>query len=197
MPKNKKPVGVRIPRHYQITSPTDWKTSGESELPAGLPLGLPSGNTCLVQPIGAEAFISNGLIPNNLLPIVADSIDRAIKGKEESEEEVNKRMMDLAKEPGYLEAVFKMADDVTLFCVLSPKVEPVPVIDESGEAPDRDPEKLYVDQVDIDDKLFIMQFALGGTRDLERFRSELADAMVTLSPVGDGEATADGAPSSS
>jgi hypothetical protein len=48
---------------------------------------------------------------------------------------------------------------------------------------DRDPELLYVDEVDEDDKNFIMSWAFGGTSDLEKFR-EAKDKLVERLSAG-------------
>lgn len=178
--KDKKYKGPVLPRSLQITPASEWKTTDDKG-PQGFPLLLPSGNTCLCRPIGAEAFLTHGLIPNQLLPIVQDTVEQAIKGVPRDAEAEDKRLREMATDPNSVSSVLEMANTVTVFCVLEPKVEPVPELGPDGEEVARDPEKLYVDRVDVEDKLFIMQFALGGTRDLERFRLELADAVAATS----------------
>jgi hypothetical protein len=73
-------------------------------------------------------------------------------------------------------AVFDMADAITLACVLKPEVHPVPPPGEDGSV-SREPGLLYIDQVDMDDKFYIMSFGMSGTRDLDGFRKELAGSM--------------------
>lgn len=48
----------------------------------------------------------------------------------------------------------------------------------------RDPEALYIDEVEMDDKMFIFGWAVGGTADLERFREESAAVLADV-PVGE------------
>jgi hypothetical protein len=62
-----------------------------------------------------------------------------------------------------------------VFCVIEPTVNPLP----ENEA-DRKQELLYVDEVDLDDKFYIMAFALGGTRDLEGFREATGSGVANL-----------------
>jgi hypothetical protein len=76
--------------------------------------------------------------------------------------------------------MFEMADAATVYCVVEPIILPVPVPDpDSGETPERDEDALYVDEIDVDDKLYIMSHALSGVRDLEQFRAELGKQLVT------------------
>jgi len=46
---------------------------------------------------------------------------------------------------------------------------------------DRSPEFLYCSEVDFEDKMFIFQYAVGGTRDLERFRQEYSESLDSIS----------------
>jgi hypothetical protein len=165
-----------------VTPVSEWKGKKTAE-----PLDLPSGNTCLVQVVGAQAFLRAGAIPNSLLPMVTGALEEAQKGKK-STLDPNKIMEEVAKDPEKLAEIFGMADAVTVMTVIEPRVQPVPVADESGVVPERDPDTLYVDDVDDEDKFFIMQFAMGGSRDLERFRNELAanvDALESSDDVVD------------
>jgi hypothetical protein len=57
-----------------------------------------------------------------------------------------------------------MADNVTIYCVVEPMVNPLPA---DGV---RNDDLLYVDEIDLEDKLFILNFGVGGSRDLEAFR---------------------------
>lgn len=161
-------------RNKSTTSPKEWKGKRTA-----LDLELPSGNVCKVQVVGAQAFLRAGTIPNSLLPIVTQALEQAQKGKTQKLDS-EAIMREVAQDPKKLTEIFEMADAVTVMTVIEPRVEPVPVADESGEVPERDPELLYVDDVDDEDKFFIMQFAMGGSRDLERFRDELASNVDSL-----------------
>lgn len=163
-----------MPKHENknkksVTSVSDWKKGTTAE-----PLDLPSGKTCLVKVVGAQAFLRAGVIPNSLLPIVSGALEQAQKGQK-PQVDATDIMLDVAKDPEKLAQIFEMADAVTVMTVIEPRVEPIPPVDNTtGVQLDRDPDVLYVDEVDDEDKFFIMQFAMGGSRDLERFRNELA-----------------------
>jgi hypothetical protein len=115
-----------------------------------------------------QVFLNEGLIPNTLLPLVSDALS---KGKAPSQRQIADTMS--------MEKLRDMAtlfDAVTVYCVVEPKVHPVPP---NGE--ERDDELLYVDEIDFDDKVFIFQFAVGGTRDVEAFRKELSAYVAAVS----------------
>lgn len=149
--------------NLEPTSISAWRKSATATTAASLE--LPSGNVALVRAPGAQAFLAEGLIPNSLLPFIQQAISSAQKGRSapSTEDMLDKVMED----PERIRQVFEMMDAVTVHCVIEPAVLPKP----QNEA-DRDPEHLYVDEVDPDDKMYIMNIALGGTLDLERFRAE-------------------------
>jgi hypothetical protein len=147
----------------QVTSPSAWRKAAALS-PA--PLELPSGNVCLCRVPGPAAFLTQGLVPNTLLPIVKTAIDRAEKGRS-TELTTDDLASDLLDDPEKLRQVFEMADAVTIYCVIEPKVLPIPPDDL-----ERDPEMLYVDEIDLDDKMYIMSVAMGGAKDLESFRDK-------------------------
>ena len=148
----------------QVTSASAWRKASAFE-PA--PLELPSGNVCMIRVPGPQAFLTQGLVPNTLLPLVQESIDRAQKGKTMTEKDEVKMLGEMLQDPDRLRQVFEMADAVAVYCVIDPPLLPVPPANE-----DRDPDALYVDEVDLDDKMFIMDVAMGGSKDLEQFRSK-------------------------
>jgi hypothetical protein len=169
----------------EVTSAAEWVTANAQNNPLPVALKLPSNNVCLVQPIGPMMMLSEGLVPNPLLPIVQKAMEAAQGGETVTTDEV---VENLTSEPEQMQAILQMANNVTVYCVLEPNVQPVP-----APGVPRDPSLLYVDRVDFEDKLFVMQFAMGGTRDLEPFRQELA-AAVGVAPAeqsaaaqGDGD----------
>lgn len=160
-----------------ITTAKGWKKSSDVAT-RNVPLEVPSGNTCLVRPVGMQAFIAEGLIPNSLMGIVTTALEAGEKGEEVDEDAVVEQFIDDIKaDPDRVMDMIRMADACTVYCVIEPKVAPAP-----GAGQDRDPDVLYVDEVDLDDKMFIMNFAVGGTRDLEPFREKVARGVESVSP---------------
>lgn len=173
----------------EATSVQDWKKDSQ-----GVPLDVPSGHTCLVRRKPMESFLRRGLIPNALLPIVR----RAISGKEMTEADMSELTIEQIAE------MMTLYDTIVVDCVVAPKVFPVPTFKEQDvkdgkcqpeqvgeEIPfdQRNPDYLYVDDVDEEDKHFIYNFVVGGTRDLESFRSEQAAALERLRGGADVAAT--------
>jgi hypothetical protein len=133
-----------------------------------------------------EAFITAGIIPNSLLGIITKQLETAKGGSEPDLSEVEEMFQD----PSKFQDVLDLVDNVLLYCVVMPKVMPVSHRDEIMAREDAtDEEKkiavsmfLYPDMVDLEDKFFIFNYAVGGTRDLERFRTELAANVADVQP---------------
>lgn len=153
--------------HNKPTSVKDWKNKSQVQL-SPTPLDLPSGNTCLVQPIGITTFVQQGMIPNALMPIVKRAIEAAEK-KQADSIDVEKLAAEMMNDMDKMSAIFELADAVTVACVVEPSISAVP------EDPVlREEDLLYVDEVDIEDKMFILDFAVGGSRNLDKFRRQAA-----------------------
>lgn len=172
-PKSDKPAPTRRPRPASVkgapgetvTPVQTWK----KRVTEGTLLTVPSGNTALVRAPGMQAFLKEGVIPNGLKSIIQDAMVTGLAPGAD----VQQSMLD---DPEKLQQIMDLVDAVTVACCLDPVVVPVPH-DLNGEVlgfnhPDRDENTLYVDEVDFNDKLFIFNFAVGGTADLEKFRSE-------------------------
>lgn len=187
-----------------VTSAKAWKKSQTGELE----LTVPSGHVCLVRRLRPEAFLSSGLLPDTL----SDIVTKAIKSKKGLPPDIVKKMTD---DPKQLRQGLKMIDEVLCYVVIEPNVQMPPgcvqaveidgqQADKCGEYEDaeqhtnpdhdyyhtcilgsRDEEVLYADEVDLTDKNFIFQFALGGVADAERFREELSS---TVADVSNGKA---------
>jgi len=176
----------------KATSASEWKSSARHPVY----LELPSGNTCLAINKGLKVFMQEGTIPNSLLPIVDAAISQA-QGL------APKQMKDMASDLKMLGQVMQLCDAIVVSCVKSPNIQPSPtaqvygdeeeivtVVVEAGETVHdvvtdkdvvRDPEVLYVDECELDDKMFVMQWAMGGVKEVETFRKEYEAAMADVS----------------
>lgn len=151
---------MATPRKAAVpTSVQQWKKAAQ-----GVPLEVPSGNTALVRNVGMQVFLQKGLVPNSLMPIVR----KAMSGKDP---EIK---LDEITE-GQLQDMLALFDAVVVHCVVQPAVAPLP-----AEGEERADDVLYVDEVDFDDKQFIFQWVVGGTKDLEKFRAEQAASVESL-----------------
>jgi hypothetical protein len=158
------------------TSAREWKKSSKSALHD---LELPSGHVAQVRAPGMQAFISGGFIPNSLLDIVQSELEinsgKPKKSAEASKKQSVEFMKQLQSDPQKTADLFDTIDKVTVHCVVQPPLEFPP------DNPDhRDDDVLYVDEVDFEDKMYIFQFAVGGAKDLERFRKETASNVDAL-----------------
>lgn len=155
-----------------------WKKVNQT-----FPLELPSGNVCLVKRPGLEAFFRAGLIPNSLMGIMR----KALSGQGIDDKTLQAEMGSVLDDPQKLQDMFDLADSIMIYCVVEPIVRSENyteadladgTIPESFKVGDEIPETLrndgvvYADSVDMEDKMFIFSWAVGGTSDVERFRTE-------------------------
>lgn len=166
----------KIEGALEVTSAQQWR-GGSSE---GTPLRVPSGNVCLVrQASGLNMFLTEGKIPNPLLPIV----EKALKeGKEPTQEDfesvANGDIGELMKNIG------EMADRAALFLVMEPALYAIPLDSGGNPVPFARREQidgLWIDEIDFEDKMFIFNYAVGGPTDVETFRSGQAGALESVS----------------
>lgn len=170
------------------TKSSDWKKS-TSIKPSDLE--LPSGNVALVRAPGIQLFLQLGFIPNSLIGYVKAALDEN-SGKSDNAKakmQEDKFMREVLSSPDKLDDLVGLADRVTLYCVEKPELHATPTktveIQVDGETVEKqepdfdacDPELLYVHEVDFDDKMFIMNFAFGGTRSVDGFRGELTSVV--------------------
>lgn len=172
-------------------------------------LDLPSGEIAQVRRPGMQGLIKAGVLHSmdSLTGIVqSETIPKA-----EGRPVVNTKAV--MADPDKLEEMLDQVDKIVLYVVAQPKLvkpvrlatdedgalvldkfnRPTPALDADGKEiylpfEERDEGTIYLDYVDLEDKMFIMNFALGGTRDLEDFRKESEKAMGSVS---NGEAAAD------
>lgn len=152
---------------------------------------LPSGNVVRVKMISMTDLLSENIIPDTLTALVTEKLGGSKKKKaaKASDEEVR----ELIKNPKQLSDMFDVFDRIAAKVVLEPEfvyhrrqildADGEPVTPEEWESiPDeeRDEDLVYTDEVDLDDKSFLFQFSVGGTQDLERFRSETGAAVGEL-----------------
>lgn len=156
--------------HQVPTTAKAWKQRSEAT-----DLKVPSGNVCLARMADMRSLMQSGQIPNPLMPIVSQALK---SGKEPD-------LKKMATDPKKIQSVLELIDNVVISVVVEPKVLPLPREENPQDEKydkdfERDEDDLYVDQVAFDDKIFVFQWAIGGTRDLERFRAEFAQSLDNL-----------------
>lgn len=148
-------------------APNAWLASGVGQMED---LTVPSGQTCLVRRPGLEGLIKAGVLRNvdNLSAIVNER--HVKKSKKGAQSSVN--VDSILQDPQALESIMHTVDKAVCYCVVKPEIVMAP-----NDITLREQGVVYTDMIDIEDKMFIFNFVVGGTRDLETFRGGLNDAV--------------------
>lgn len=168
-----------------IYAPTAWGAKS-----AFLDLTVPSGQVCQVRQPGVENLLAAGVLENadTLMSIVNQKVDKA-KGKAPKKPTVDTaKIMD---DPKKVVSVFALIDRVVEYMVVQPAIKrPVvrtPKDDAPGEFNERPmlPEErnqatIYTDSIDLGDRMFIFQYAIGGGDDIESFREKFSEGLGSL-----------------
>ena len=159
-------------------------------------LTLPSGQTCYARRIGIEGMIEAGLLSegDSLMAIVDEKhVKRAREnaGKNPKVQEVSDQAqaMEIMRNPEMLKKIIFFVDRTLPVIVTEPSIRPPFKILAPATTPgvlpdtemilpdDREEGCVYTDQVGLEDKMYLFQYCVGGTRDVETFRAQ-SDAAV-------------------
>ena len=148
------------------SSIADWKKRKQND---HLVLGLPSGLSmeCDRREV-LGSFLQQGMVPNVLMEKVSEHIEA---GTPVTPEEAAA----MATDKSQMEGLLAMMDNVIIHVAVTPEVHALP----RGKQR-RSQEKLYVDEIGDEDKMFLFQWATGGTDDLITFRGESRSDMAAL-----------------
>lgn len=156
---------------------------------------VPSGQKARVRRPGLKGLVAAGVLDHmdSLTKIVGEKHIKRAKGGALQKIDVEA----IAKDPKKIVEMVDVMDKIVEHVVLRPIVHKTPPCDvckndyswhdyaPPGEV-DHEPDlpleegKVYTHQIDDDDKMYIINFAVGGTRDLESFRKqreELVDSV--------------------
>lgn len=150
---------------------TTWASNTED-------LECPSGQLCLVRRVDPMKLLSDGTLhKSDMITALVDQEHVAKKSKGgkraaaiAAEKKTENALREALADPAKMQELMNMVNAIVLATVIKPELHPVPA-DES----DREVGKVYVDSVDWFDRMFIMQFAFAGTRDVARFRREFSE----------------------
>jgi hypothetical protein len=166
----------RNPAQVEVTTvdPNDKyaaKTWG-SELGGAEDLTVPSGQLCLVRRPGVQGLMEAGILHDldMLSGIVDDQHVKRVAGKPP---QINTTAV--MNDPEQMASVLHLVDRTVCYVVLKPNVQMTP-----NDPTSRVKGVIYTDMVDIVDKMFIFNYAVGGVRGLEPFREELAEALGSM-----------------
>lgn len=149
-------------------------------------LECPSGQVALVRRPGVEALLKAGVLHDvdTLTQLVREQhIEPSTTGKTtKSLAESRKEISELLQDPSKLDNVLHTMDRILCYAVVKPEVLMTP-----DDVTRRQPGAVYADMVSLEDKVFIMNYAVGGSADLERFRREFDESVGRLDNVEDAE----------
>ncbi len=154
-------------------APTVW---GSGQVGGAEDLEVPSGQLCLVKRPGVQGLMAAGVLHQ------ADSLSALVdqkhlkKGKPGEAAEVDPAS--LIKDGKALDNLMHVVDRVVSHVVVQPPIKMAP-----NDVTRRKAGQVYTDMVDLVDKMFIFNYAMGGTRDLERFRGELDESLGSVDAV--------------
>jgi hypothetical protein len=187
----------------QRTSAKDWLLSQR-----GNQVEVPSGNVALLRRPGPEMFFKAGMVPDALTGIVNESVRekqglRPEKVKDMAGDPammpkmlamIDSAVVDAVVEPPVRsnpDCMAPMPSDPELLCNNTAADDihsKVSMKDyhkfiEGDRIPEdqREPMFLYCSEIDFNDKVFIFQYAVGGSPDLVRFREEYSELMAGVS----------------
>jgi hypothetical protein len=159
-------------------APTAW--GGQSSGPQDLV--LPSGQLCLARKPGIQQLMVEGVLHrmDNLSSLVQS---KHIK-KGGSQPQLN--VASLFGDQEAMQGILHTVDRVVCAVVLRPHVEMTP----------NDPTRkvngvIYADTIDLEDKMFLFNWALGGSSSLEEFRRESEAVVGSLAVVEPVESEAE------
>lgn len=164
------------------------KSWGGKKQSATTELLLPSDNTVLIKRVDMPTLLASGAFPDSLMSIVSEKIESAT-GKANSPTEIDPSVVkNVLADPAKLGELFTAIDRIVPLVVAEPAVANHRRLVEGSETeyedvPDeeRDEDVVYTDQIDLEDKMFIFQFTVGGTREVEDFRTELGSTVADIS----------------
>lgn len=143
-------------------------------------LQVPSGQICQVRRPGVEGLVRMGLLDkvDSLTGIVDQKHIKRVKGQKVIDEK------SLMSDPEALLQAMSTIDKVLCHVVVQPRIER-PVVEVDGKEHEL-PESEYVagvvytSMVGIEDKMFIFNYAVGGSKDLEKFRQRVGKFIPSL-----------------
>lgn len=152
-------TGSRNPANRKPTSAAAWKKTSLAP-----PVELPSGHFMRLKKVGMQVLMQVGIMPNSLMQVAGKAVGKGTgKPQELSEED----LAAIASDPKKIEEIALFMDRMVIFVAQEPEVQPAPEDDEA-----RQEDVLYIDEIDDEDKEFILQVVTGGTTDLESFREQ-------------------------
>ena len=174
-----------MPATNEEYAPTTWGKSANE-------LTVPSGQRCLARRPDTSALAKDGLLhklDSITATIHSKHVSKKAKGggnsakSQQMAEDV--ALAQLAKDPAKLAEMMDTVDKVVLLTVIEPPLQLPP-----ENWSDREDGVVYTDTIDLEDKMYLVNYAVGGTRDVAKFRGTVAERTKRLADVEDVEDSA-------
>lgn len=148
-------------------APTAWG-GGTGQL-APIDLECPSGQLALVRRPGVEGLMKAGVLSNidSLTSLVQS---KHVEGAKPGVKPEIAQAAALMEDEEAMASILHTVDRVLCYCVLKPEIQMSP-----SDVTRRKDGVVYADMVEIVDKMFIFNYAVGGSKELEPFRRGLQE----------------------
>ena len=137
----------------------------------------PSGQPVKVRRLGMRGLIAAGVLQET--DLLTALVDKEHLQRVKGAPSVNAKK--LMEDPKAIARALEVVYRIVAFAVVEPELLEPP----ANEA-DRLEDKIYADEIEIEDVMFLLNYVMGGSKDLERFRSEFEKSIRDLDP---GEAS--------
>lgn len=185
MPKRTNSQGVSGNPAKRYSDVKEWKRGvGATRLE------LPSGKVCLAKRVGMQTFLKTEAVPEKLEAFIRDLTDRA---------RIDQLGPELLQDGRLVWQIEQTMDRSLVLTMCSPPVQLPPGCAHEGcgrylnfsdpvhnrsfdgfqhdyAPPERDDDVLYTDEIDVRDKLFLFNWTMGGTANIESFHRRWAEA---------------------
>jgi hypothetical protein len=143
-------------------------------------LEVPSGQVCLARRPGLNGLLKAGVLHDidPLLPLVDEHVARVEGQQADAEEKMNRKILDIFKDEKKFATIQHMLDRMLCYVVIKPQILHTP-----DDITQRQPDKIYADMIDLEDKLFILDWSLGGAEDVAQFREKFQAALGNLASL--------------
>lgn len=155
-----------MPAQDDRYAPSAWGGSAYEDL------YLPSGQLCLARRIGVEGLLKTGII-HDIDPLMGmvQMHQSRVEGKSDVSD--NEQLAtDLLKDKDKMASLFHMLDRIVCAVSVKPEVKMAP-----NDITRRKDDVIYTDMIDLQDKMFIMTWTMGGADALMSFRDQFQESL--------------------
>lgn len=160
-----------IPDKY---APTAWTSELFTDLE------LPSGQLCQVRRPGVQGLVQLGLLDkvDSITSMVDQKHIKRVRGQKTIDQK------SLMTDPKALMDAMTTIDKILTHVVVQPKLK-LSFVEVDGqiiqiEESEYEDGVIYTSMVGIEDKMFIFNYAVGGSKDLEKFRERIGESVSSL-----------------